>query len=174
MHTVRTVDGGGFIALMPRPDGDTLQQDMAVLKGKGVGVLVSLLEAHEDKTLGLAEERLYATQQKIEFIGYPVADKGVPRDSGPFIALIADLKARVLGGTGVTVHCWGGIGRSGLLSAGVLIAMGATTREALRQVSAARGMQIPETPEQIIWLVQHQVRIRAGIESGTPEMRVKP
>ena len=170
MHTVRKVDGGGFIALMPRPGGDDiLQEDMAELKKKGVDVLVSLLEAHEDKALGLTTERQYAVCQQIEFVSHPVPDKGVPQDSIAFVELITDLTGRVLAGTGVTVHCWGGIGRSGLFSAGVLIALGATTGEALRQVSAARGVQVPETPDQIIWLVQHQDRLRAGVKSNAVE-----
>ena len=167
MYMVRSVDGGGFIALMPRPQGDALKQDMKILKERGVGILVSLLEAHEDRVLGLIQERLHATLEGIEFIGHPIPDKGIPRDSDAFLALIASLKERVLEGAGVTVHCWGGIGRSGLLSASILIAMGATTRDALRQVSMARGVQVPETPQQIDWLIKHQTRIRAGFRPDT-------
>jgi protein-tyrosine phosphatase len=50
------------------------------------------------------------------------------------------------------VHCRQGIGRSGLIAIGALMSSGFATEEAIRAVSLARGLPIPETPAQHEWL----------------------
>ena len=42
--------------------------------------------------------------------------------------------------------------RSGLIAAGTLIAAGVDPELALKSVSSARGLAIPETPEQRLWV----------------------
>ncbi|MFZ4778647.1 MAG: protein-tyrosine phosphatase family protein [Terrimicrobiaceae bacterium] len=53
------------------------------------------------------------------------------------IRVIRLLVAELLAGRGVVVHCWGGIGRSGFITAGVLVALGRTPDEATRIVDRA-------------------------------------
>jgi protein-tyrosine phosphatase len=52
----------------------------------------------------------------------------------------------------VAIHCRGGIGRSSLMAAAVLVQLGAAPEQAWDTVSVARGMPVPETEEQRAWL----------------------
>ena len=45
-----------------------------------------------------------------------------------------------------------GIGRSGLLAASLLVSSGIEPEEAIRRVSVARGVSVPETVEQKKWV----------------------
>jgi len=65
-----------------------------------------------------------------------------------FNAIAAALEA----GKNVAVHCRQGIGRSGLVAAGVLLAPGMGADKALEVVGAARGETIPETAAQLQWI----------------------
>lgn len=55
-------------------------------------------------------------------------------------------------GKGVAIHCRQGVGRAGMIAASLLVEQGVPPAEAIRRVSAARGIQIPETPEQRLWI----------------------
>lgn len=57
-------------------------------------------------------------------------------------------------GKNVAVHCRQGIGRSGLIAAGVLMTSGLSPQQAMDAVSSSRGLAIPETPEQRSWAQQ--------------------
>jgi hypothetical protein len=52
----------------------------------------------------------------------------------------------------VAVHCRQGIGRSGLIAAGVLAASGTSPEDAIAAVSSARGLPVPETSAQRLWV----------------------
>ena len=70
------------------------------------------------------------------------------------VSLIARIGAQLDAGKNVAVHCRQGIGRSGLIAAGVLMTSGASPREAMRIVSSARGISVPETLAQRQWIEQ--------------------
>ena len=55
-------------------------------------------------------------------------------------------------GKKVAVHCRQGIGRSGLIAAGVLVSAGIGAEKAIEAVSSARGLAVPETPAQLEWI----------------------
>jgi protein-tyrosine phosphatase len=55
-------------------------------------------------------------------------------------------------GKNVTIHCRQGIGRAGLVAAALLIEQGLGPEEAIRRVSTARHIPIPETEEQRVWI----------------------
>jgi protein-tyrosine phosphatase len=50
------------------------------------------------------------------------------------------------------VHCRQGIGRTGLIAACLLVAQGAAPDAAVHNLSAARGLPVPETAEQRRWI----------------------
>ena len=54
-------------------------------------------------------------------------------------------------GKNVGVHCRQGIGRSGMIAAGVLVTSGSSPEDAMQAVSSARGAEVPETIEQSRW-----------------------
>jgi protein-tyrosine phosphatase len=66
--------------------------------------------------------------------------------------LVTELVDELAGGRHVVVHCRMGIGRSSTVVAGVLMAQGVQARDAWKAVSDARGLEVPDTPEQRRWL----------------------
>ena len=64
------------------------------------------------------------------------------------------------------MHCWGGVGRSSLFAAALLVARGTDADTALARIAAARGVPVPETDEQRAW-----VSGRSGAAASGPECR---
>jgi len=55
-------------------------------------------------------------------------------------------------GESVVVHCREGVGHAGLIAVALLIEAGLGPEEAIRRVSKARGVSVPETAEQRLWI----------------------
>jgi protein-tyrosine phosphatase len=145
------------VAIVPRPRGlDWLRDDLAALKAGGLDILVSFLPAYEAEELGLSEEAQLAAEAGLEFIAYPILDRTVPTDLPDFRALVSRLAAEVRAGRRVGAHCRGSIGRSTVLIAALMIALGADAETALAQIEHARGFQVPDTPEQRAWILAFQ------------------
>lgn len=145
----------GRLAIAARPrGGDWLEDEAGGWRLAGLNLVVSLLEEDEAAQLGLADEAQSAEAEGIRFISFPIPDRGVP-DSVPAAAsLIASLSDALEKGKNVAVHCRQGLGRSGLIAAGILANSGVTAERAIEIVSSARGQGVPETPEQRSWILR--------------------
>lgn len=149
----------GRIAIVPRPRGsDWLERDVQNWRREGLDVLVSMLTAEEDRELELGSEAVQCHDRGIEFISFPVVDRGVPVDQESFAELAHALAAKLSVGLKVGVHCRQGIGRSALLVAAVLLAVGVELESVLKSITAARGFAVPETPEQRRWIEEYARR----------------
>jgi protein-tyrosine phosphatase len=141
------------LAVMSRPRGDDdLREEVAGLAAAGVDTLVSLLEPSEVRELGLRMAQQHCEALGLCFVSFPIPDRGVPKPAQPFVSLVQMLRRRLVSGAHVAVHCRAGIGRSGLLVASLLVAVGHSPAEALEMTSRSRGVQVPDTPEQEAWL----------------------
>jgi len=151
IHHVQRI-GQGFLAVMAKPVAQWLDDEVAGIAAEGVDRLVSLLEPEEARELGLQREAAVCAAHGIEFIGYPFADRGVPVDMATFKVLTVTSFRQIEAGHSTVIHCRAGIGRSGLAAAAVLLHAGLGVTEAFAQVSAARRVSVPDTPEQEAWL----------------------
>ncbi|MHC4838750.1 MAG: phosphatase domain-containing putative toxin [Planctomycetota bacterium] len=84
----------------------------AELYERGVRCVVSLLER------GTPEEWL--REAGLQYVHFPVDDFGTPDDFEAFVELLDDIHARVEAGTPTLVHCYAGIGRTGMFLAAYL------------------------------------------------------
>jgi len=142
----------GRLCTMPRPRGDErLDDELRALRDLGVDVLVCLQTPAERAELGLTDEPDAAVRAGLEFHAFPIADFGVPEHAaaGP---LLDTLAAHLAAGRYVAVHCRGGIGRSSLVAAALLVRLGTPAAQAWDIISAARGCAVPETEAQRTWL----------------------
>ena len=113
------------------------------------------MERHELIKLGVGELGEQARAMGLDWHHLPLRDVSVPtadfevqwRTSG------SELRAYLLGGEGVVVHCRGGLGRTGLVAARLLIELGEHPPAALRRVRAARPGAV-ETHEQERYVLQ--------------------
>jgi predicted protein tyrosine phosphatase len=143
----------GRLAVAPRPrGGDWLDDEMAGWRAAGTGLVVSLLTPGEESEFGLEGEAAAAAASGMRFVGFPVPDRDVPASRDRFRELVSEVAGELAAGHGVVIHCRQGIGRAGLVAAGVLIAAGLDPEAAVARVSAARGRPVPETPAQRRWL----------------------
>jgi protein-tyrosine phosphatase len=119
-----------------------------------VDVVVSLLTDAEIGEFGLAEEAAACAAAGLEFVAVPVPDRGVPSSHEAFGEVVVRLSDLIAAGRKVGIHCRAGIGRSAMLAAGLLIALGLSPNDAFERVRAARGLPVPDTPEQKAWVEQ--------------------
>ena len=146
----------GFLAIMARPQLNQGQPDsIATLADSGIGCIVSLLEITESSMLGLDAESKVVTDNSMNYISFPIADYGVPSSLDDFSILTADILRQLEQGTNVLLHCRGGVGRSGLTAAGVLLQAGMDPEHAFSCVSTKRGTRVPETLQQRDWLINN-------------------
>jgi protein-tyrosine phosphatase len=139
------------MAARPR-GGEWLEDELADWKSQGIETVVSLLERGEEQDLELTNEGSVARVRGMIFRSFPIADRHVPESEGAVAQLIEELAAELAAGRSLVLHCRQGIGRTGLVAAGVMVARGIDPGAAIERLSAARGISIPETPAQRRWI----------------------
>lgn len=148
--------GSGFLAVMARPrSGEWLRDEIGGLERLGVQTIASLLEPSEEAELELGAERRIAEELGLAFISFPISDRGIPRRISEFQSLVNRLAYDVRRGRGVAIHCRAGIGRSGIAAAAVLVSLGHDSADVFKLISKARGVNVPDTPEQIEWFMRN-------------------
>ena len=145
--------GNGFLAIMARPAVEPGAIDpFATMANIGVQLVVSLLEPSEARSLGLDNERELVKSCGMDYVTFPIPDMGQPVSVEEFAKLAQVLSKQIGAGVNTLVHCRAGIGRSGLVAAGILMQAGANPEQALEQISKYRGVRVPETSAQQDWL----------------------
>ena len=106
------------------------------------------LKKKEESDLGLTMEQETIMKAGMGFISHEIADRGLPSEPS-FKELVESLYLKLNQGESVAIHCRAGIGRTGVLASCLLIRNGVNPEMAIEQVSAARGVKIPDTREQV-------------------------
>jgi len=146
----------GRIALAARPrGGDWLKEDVADWKRAGIQAVLSLLTPEEQKELELQDEPDEVRKNGLKFSSFPIPDMQVPVTEAKLSEMLDSMTAHLSAGRDVLVHCRQGIGRTGLMAACLLIKSGMSPGAAVESVSAARGLAVPETPEQREWIERY-------------------
>ena len=143
----------GKLAVSSRPrGGDWLDDETAGWRDAGVDVVVSLLERDEAGQLGLEYESETVESRGLQFLSFPIPDRGVPESIENFVTILNRITALLAGGKNVAVHCRQSVGHAGLVAAASLMMFGVGMNDAIEAVSHARGVRIPETSGQLEWL----------------------
>jgi len=161
LYDIFWIQGGNAprLAIVLRPHGEEyLESELRSMKQGGIETLVSMLEPLETQWLGLGEEESTARRVGLEFLSYPIPDTHVPADVVSFREFAADLANRLKAGEAIGVHCRGCIGRATVASACALIHLGWNPRDALDAIREARGVWVPDTPEQEAWILAYQAQ----------------
>lgn len=101
-----------------------LNADFGRLKTEGVTRLVNLMEVHEEAAWQMHGYDDEASRAGLRLRRFPVVDVNVPGDPAAFAALVEEVYADLLAGETVVAHCLGGLGRSGMLMACLLVRSG--------------------------------------------------
>jgi protein-tyrosine phosphatase len=141
------------LAIMARPRaGDWLDDEVAGWRAERIDVVVGLLEREEIEELGLDQLPAACRAAGIEFVSFPIEDRGVPASVGATDRLVRRLCDALAGGKAVAVHCRAGIGRSSLIAACVLVRSGYDVNAAFETIAKARGVEVPDTEAQRAWV----------------------
>lgn len=152
-----TLPAGLAVVLCPQGDG-MLKGELMHMRESGVETLVSMLDPNEAVWLGLGDEGPLAEAVGMRFLSYPILDVHVPGDVTTFRAFVAGLADGLRAGERIGVHCRGSIGRSTVATACTLIHLGWTAKDALRAIEEARGCRVPDTREQLRWILNYKAQ----------------
>jgi protein-tyrosine phosphatase len=145
------------LGIMARPRGNEwLEEDILNLKKQGVQILVSLLDRNEIYELGLEKEPELCLQSGIEYVNFAIADRDIPKSDNRFRHFVGQLKEKIAVGSKMVIHCRMGIGRSTIIAGCLLIKSGYETDDIIAHISKIRGLQVPDTDEQIAWLKRQE------------------
>ncbi len=151
----------GRLAISPQPASDEwLRDELDNWKEQGADIVVSLLSDDEMQMDGLADEPKLCRDLGLEIQQFPIADHGLPESAEAFLELIERLHAEAQRDRAIVVHCFAGIGRSTLVAASLLVRAGLDLTEALERISDSRGIMVPDTPAQKLWLEYMEDRLR--------------
>jgi len=148
IYEVATI-GAGQLSVMAKPASS---DEFAKLRLLGIDHVVSLLEVDEQSEVGLADEEEFCIKNGMHFTSFPIIDRDVPTSTAEALVLASTLNRDVGNGEHAVIHCRAGVGRAGMIASAVLVQAGYSPEEAIHAVSWARGVLVPDTAEQNIWV----------------------
>lgn len=136
-----------------------LRSDLEEIQRQGFGTVLTLIEdgrfaRDEFSELQVAALRTLPDEIGLQWIHLPIQDVSPPPDEWETAWARHEpaVLEQIRGGGGLFVHCKGGLGRAGTISAFVLIRLGLSPEEAIERVREARPGAI-ETAEQEQWVL---------------------
>lgn len=162
----------GRLAIVPRPrGGDWLEDEIYSWRQSGIDILVSALTREENVELDLLQEKEECEKAEMEFVTFPIADRGVPLSAKSTQDLVRRLERELVGGKKIAIHCRQGVGRSSLLAACVLVVGGVNPVTAWERIAATRGCMVPDTSEQKDWVARFARDNFAALDQMTEHER---
>jgi len=135
---------GAPLGLMSAPGAvRPLADDLAELEGvHGVKLLVSLLCEEELAPRGIPDLVDAGRAARLPILRFPIEDFSAPDAPEDLFPVVRRVLDTTRGGGPVVVHCWAGLGRSGLVAASCLAAHGLAADEAIALVRRYRRFAI--------------------------------
>ncbi|EAW33983.1 cyclin-dependent kinase inhibitor 3 family protein [Lyngbya sp. PCC 8106] len=126
----------------------SLEQDLDRLRNNyQTDVLISLIESHEFEAVQIPDLIVQAQARKMQTIWFPIPDMSVPNSIDELILLVQKILLNTQQNKTVVIHCMGGLGRTGMVAACCLVALGYSPEKAIKTVREIRQYSI-ETQQQ--------------------------
>ena len=143
------------IGILPRPRaGEWLEEEIESWQDSKIHLILSLLTNEEIRELELSQELDLCESKGIGFFSFPISDQGVPDSFRKAKILVKKLSALLKEGKTLGIHCRIGIGRSSLMAACLLGALGEDPKKIFDLISKARKCPVPDTEEQREWFFE--------------------
>lgn len=168
---VRFHDAAGLLGLTTCP-GKTdpshgwqrdLAADLRLIHNWGASTVVTLIEDFEFELLEILRLGEMVAEMGMRWMHAPIRDGDRPdtRFEGLWETIGPELHRRIESGERILIHCRGGLGRTGLVAALLLIERGCPARDAMHRVRAVRPGAI-ETSTQERYVLAAKTRLRGG------------
>lgn len=117
-----------------------LETDLDVIRKWGASTVVTLMESHELESLGVPDLGDSVARRGMMWIHAPIVDVSVPDKDFErrWNGVQGDIRRSLSDSGKVAIHCRGGLGRTGLVAARILVEEGCDAREAIKRVRQAR------------------------------------
>lgn len=132
----------------------TARRKLRGLLAAGVTYFLDLTEERDglEPYRELLEEEARAAGVKAEYRSMPIRDVSVPHSREFMVEVLDAIDTAVQDGQCVYLHCWGGIGRTGLVAGCYLVRHGRSGEGALAELAenwktVAKRNRHPETPQ---------------------------
>lgn len=128
------------LGIPPGPWKRDLDLDLQVVRDWQAQALVTLIEDFEFELLSIPEFPDKARESGILWFHLPIVDVWIPDKvfEAEWETAGEQLRTILRGGGRIVIHCRGGLGRTGLVAARLLVEFGMEPQEAIRRVRAAR------------------------------------
>ncbi len=141
---------------------EPLQASVDEIQRRGIAQVICLTSLEEIRGKSPAYARLLSNgAMPWRQVMFPIVDFGVPSSRQRFLSFVLQIAQSLRAGDYVLLHCAAGIGRTGLVAASVLVALGMSADAAQQTVQAAGSYaERPEQVELIHW-VAHSLAVDA-------------
>lgn len=146
-----------------------LNQDLRVIRDWGGTTVVTLIEDHEFRLLHIENLEQQVRAEEMDWMHLSIRDVDVPdqRFEDRWVSEGPKLHNRLDAGDRILIHCRGGLGRTGLVAARILVERGCDPQSAIRRIRAVRPHAI-ETAKQESYVMNITARGHCyGIRSGS-------
>lgn len=136
-----------------------LEDDLRVIRNWGTSTVISLIELHEFNLLQVPALSENIIRMGMYWIHLPIRDVDVPdeRFEHRWQGVGPEIHQRLDAGERILIYCRGGLGRTGLVAARILVERGCASRDAVHRVRAVRPGAI-ETHAQEQYVLALQVQ----------------
>ena len=136
-------------SLANRQDRD-LEKDVQTIASWHAKAALTLMETKELERFGVPNIGEVMTHYKIHWYHFPIQDMCIPdkRIEDIWSEISAGLRATLVSGSNVLVHCRGGLGRSGMIAARILVELGWKPEPAIQKVREVRPGAIETTDQE--------------------------
>lgn len=126
-----------------------LHADLNRIRQTEATILVSLVEEHEFRLLGVEALGEEAIGRGLRWVHLPIRDRSIPDAAFEqrWVQAGEELRQHLRDGKLIVLHCMGGLGRTGTIAARLLVELGEDPVQAIRRVREARPGTL-ETEEQ--------------------------
>ncbi|MGU3408073.1 cyclin-dependent kinase inhibitor 3 family protein [Methylobacterium brachiatum] len=136
-----------------------LTADVEIIRAWGASSVLTLIEPHEFDLLRVRGLPEAVRDAGMIWFHAPIPDVSIPGRAVKTVwrTMAPRLVEQLGNGASVVVHCRGGLGRAGMVSAMLLVMMGENPRRAIERVRAIRPGAI-ETPAQEAYVLRQEAQ----------------
>jgi len=137
----------------------SFQKLIATFKDDNISLVVTLLDTIEVTRLDISTLGKFLKENNIYWKHFPIQDLSIPTDGDLLIKLLVLMKKLLDDDKSVLIHCYAGLGRTGLLATTLLVSLGLEAKISIEYIRKVRPGSI-ETIEQENFVKQWDFRFK--------------